>query len=78
MKHVKSCLRLAPVILFCISSFVTAGSASAMAGGNRCKDRCNDAYRRHKNECRGLRRGEKRRCEDQAKSDRDDCRRHCR
>ena len=41
-----------------------------MARGNRCKDRCNDAYRRHKNECRGLRRGEKRRCEDQAKLDR--------
>jgi hypothetical protein len=78
MKRTSVFLRLAMALLFCLSAFVTVSPASGAAAGNRCKDRCNDVFHRRKEECRGLRRFEKRRCEDRAKDARDECRRRCR
>ncbi len=77
MKRSSLFLKTGMALLFCLSSFVTVSPASG-AAGNRCKDRCNDIYHRRKDECRGLRKYEKRRCEDRAKRARDECRHRCR
>lgn len=78
MKRSNFCLSLIAALLICFGAFVTAGTASAAPRANRCKDRCNDVYRRRREECQGLRRGEKRQCEDRAKNAHDECRRRCR
>ena len=70
--------RLGLVLVFCLSVFVSAGSASgAVVPGNRCKDRCNERYNRRKDQCRGLRKWDRRQCEDRAKYERDGCKRRC-
>ncbi len=78
MKSANLCLRFALAVLFCLSSFAVLNPASAAPRGNRCKDRCNEIFHRRKDECKSLRRWERRRCEQRAKNDRDECRRHCR
>jgi hypothetical protein len=78
MKRTSLFLRLAMALLFCLSAFLTVSPASGAVAGNRCKDRCNDAYHRRMEDCRGLRRYEKRRCEDRAKREHNECRRRCR
>jgi hypothetical protein len=78
MKRTSLFLRLAMALLFCLSAFVSVSPASGAVAGNRCKDRCNDVYHRRMDDCRGLRRFEKRRCEDRAKRGRDECKRRCR
>lgn len=78
MKRSNFCLSLIAALLICFGAFVTSSTASGAPRANRCKDRCNDVYRRRKDECRSLRRWEKRQCEDRAKSAHDECRRRCR
>ena len=78
MKRASLFLRLGLALVFCLGTFATVSPASGAAKGNRCKDRCNDAYHRRMEDCRGLRRYEKRRCEDRAKRARDECRQRCR
>ena len=78
MKRTSLFLRLGLALLFCLGTFANVSPASAAAKGNRCKDRCNDAYHRRMEDCRGLRRYEKHRCEDRAKREHKECRRRCR
>jgi len=78
MKRVNSWVSLFAALLICFGAFVTPSTASAAARANRCKDRCNNVYRRRKEECRGLRRWEKKQCENRAKYARDECRQRCR
>ena len=78
MKRTSLFLRFAMALLFCLSAFVTANPASGAVAGNRCKDRCNDVYHRRMDECKGLRRYEKRRCEDGVKRQHNECKRRCR
>jgi hypothetical protein len=78
MKRVNSSVSLIAALLICLGAFVTPSTASGAARANRCKDRCNEVYRHRRDECRGLRRWEKRQCEDRAKRARDECRQRCR
>jgi hypothetical protein len=55
------------------------GSASAAGGSNRCKDRCNQAYRLRKDICKAIPyKRQRHSCEDSAKRARDECKRRCR
>jgi hypothetical protein len=78
MKRTSVFLRLAMALLFCLSAFATVSPASGAVPGNRCKDRCNDVYHRRMDDCRGLRKYDKRRCEDRAKREHNECRNRCR
>ena len=78
MKRVSPFTRIGFAILLCLSASAVFIPASSAAGKDRCKDRCNRRYHERKDECRGLRRYEKRQCEERAKFERDECRRRCR
>jgi hypothetical protein len=78
MKRTSLFLRLGLALLFCLGTIANVSPASAAAKGNRCKDRCNDAYHRRMEDCRGLRKYDKRRCEDRAKREHNECRHRCR
>jgi hypothetical protein len=78
MKRVNPFTRIGFAILLCVSASAVFIPATAAAGKDRCKDRCNRRYHELKDSCRGLRRFEKRRCEERAKFERDECRRRCR
>lgn len=70
-------LRLSLVIILWLGTLVTGGSAAI--AGNRCKDRCNDAYRLRKDVCRAIPlKHERKSCEKSAKHAKDDCKHHCR
>lgn len=70
-------LRTLLLALLCVG--VWSGSASAVGGSNRCKDRCNDVYRLRKDACKSIpfKHG-RHRCEDRAKRDKDNCKHRCR
>lgn len=70
-------LRITLALLFCLAMFGSVNSTSA-AGGNRCKDRCNDRYHREKDRCDHRRGEERRRCERRADEEHDQCRKNCR
>ena len=77
MKRVSWFARIGFSILLCMGMSGLLVPSTA-ARGDRCKDRCNRMYQNRKDSCRGLRRWEKRRCEERAKIERDDCRHRCR
>lgn len=81
MKRTKIMLRFALILLFCLGASAGINPASA-AGGDRhdreCRRRCDEEYRRRKDECRIERGKEKHRCEDRAKREHNDCKHRCR
>lgn len=70
-------LRFSLLLLICLGTFSFVGPAAN--AGNRCKDRCNDAYRLRKDTCKLIPyKPERKRCEKNAKRAKDDCKHHCR
>jgi hypothetical protein len=69
-------LKLTMITLFFLSTLVAVTPTSA--AGNRCKDRCNKIYHHRKDECKGLRKWDRRRCEERAKADHEACKSRCR
>jgi hypothetical protein len=70
-------LRFSLLVLVCLGMF-SAVSPTAIAG-NRCKDRCNDAYRLRKDACKLIPlKHERKQCEKSAKRAKDDCKHRCR
>ena len=70
-------LRFSLLVVVCLGTF-SAVSPIASAG-NRCKDRCNDAYRLRKDACKMIPfKHERKQCEKSAKRAKDDCKHNCR
>jgi hypothetical protein len=70
-------LRWSLAFILCLGTF--AALTPAAVAGNRCKDRCNDAYHLRKDICKSIPlKYERHRCEDSAKRAKDNCKRHCR
>ena len=77
MKRTKVVPRLVLGLMICLGAFALPGTAPA--AGNRCKDRCNDAYRLRKDACKIIPlKNERKRCEQGAKRAKDDCKHRCR
>jgi hypothetical protein len=67
------------LLLAAVCCLMLAGGSSTAFAGNRCKDRCNDAYRLRKDVCRSIPlKGERKRCEKAAKRAKDNCKHNCR
>lgn len=70
-------LRLSLLIIFCLAIF--SGGSSAAVARNRCRDRCDEAYRFRKDACRSIPlKHERKRCEEAAKRAKDNCKHRCR
>jgi hypothetical protein len=77
MKPAAVILRLSFALIVCLGTFAAIRPASAAP--NRCKDRCNDAYRVRKDVCRAIPlKHERKSCEKAAKRAKDACKRRCR
>ena len=69
-------LSLSVAFLLLIGTFANVGAA---VPSNRCKDRCNDAYRLRKDLCRAIPlKNERKTCEKAAKRAKDNCKHRCR
>jgi hypothetical protein len=79
LRHKQSViLRLSVAFLLLLSTFASAG-AVAPVPSNRCKDRCDDAYRLRKDLCRAIPlKNERKTCEKAAKRAKDNCKHRCR
>ncbi|HBB89240.1 MAG TPA: hypothetical protein DC047_16675 [Blastocatellia bacterium] len=70
-------LRLSVAFLLLLGTFASVGAA--IVPSNRCKDRCNDAYRLRKELCRAIPlKNERKTCEKAAKRAKDNCKHRCR
>ena len=70
-------IRWSLVFILCLLPSL-AGGSTAIAG-NRCKDRCNDAYQLRKDVCRAIPlKHERKSCEKAAKHSKDHCKHNCR
>jgi hypothetical protein len=68
-------LGVAFILLLGSSAFINAAAVPS----NRCKDRCNDAYRVKKDLCRAIPlKHERKSCEKAAKHSKDNCKHSCR
>lgn len=77
MKLTTVVLRLSFALIVCLGTF--AATSSPSVAGDRCKDRCNDAYRLRKDVCRAIPlKHERKSCEKAAKRAKDECKRRCR
>jgi hypothetical protein len=66
-------------LAFILSLGMFVGGSAASVPGNRCKDRCNEAYRLRKDLCKSIPfKHERKRCENSAKHAKDDCKHRCR
>jgi hypothetical protein len=70
-------LKFSLLLLVCLGTF---GAVTSPANaGDRCKDRCNDAYRLRKDICRAIPfKHERKQCEKSAKRAKDECKHRCR
>jgi len=72
-------LSVALLLLFCLGLWTTSSSVSAGGGGNRCTDRCADAYKVKKDICKVIPfKNERKICERRAKEAKNDCKHRCR
>jgi len=70
-------LKFSLLLLICLGTF--GAVTPAANAGNRCKDRCNEAYRLRKDVCRAIPfKHERKQCEKSAKRAKDDCKHRCR
>ena len=77
MKTIRVIKGTALSFLVCAVMFLGAGSASVV--GNRCTDRCADAYKIKKDVCRLIPlKTERKICERRAKEAKSDCKHRCR
>ena len=77
MRRTRVVPRLVLALMICLGVFALPGTGSA--AGNRCKDRCNDAYRLRRDVCRAIPlKHERKSCEKSAKRAKDDCKHRCR
>ena len=81
MKRTRIIMRLALILLFCLGASAGINPASAAAGDRHdreCHRRCDEEYRRRKDECHNERGRERHRCEDRANREHKDCKHSCR
>ena len=77
MKRTRVVLRLSLAFLLLLGTFAALSPASV--AGNRCKDRCNEAYHLRKDVCRAIPlKHERHSCEKAAKRAKDNCKHRCR
>ena len=70
-------LKFSFLLFVCLATF--GAFTPAANARNRCKDRCNDAYRFRKDACKMIPlKHERKQCEKSAKRAKDDCKHHCR